>query len=223
MTGGAGSVLSHHAESVGVVDHERGVVFLAEFHQPGHGRQVSLHGVHAVHHNEFVGVPGGEPELLFQVGHVVMLEFAYFAETQAAAVYDAGMVKGVEEYKTAAESKAAHHSQVHLETGAVGYGLFLAGKFGQFSFELFVKVERTVEETAARTACALLLYGSDCGLLEARVIGQSKVGIGSEHEHLGAVSHCDQRVLPGRDGTVVRINSHGLYLVRQSVLGAGLV
>ncbi len=152
-----------------------------------------------------------------------MAEFAHLAEAQAAAVDDAGVVEGVEEDESAAEGQAADDSQVDLESGAVGYGLVLADEFGKLGFEFFVDIEGAVEKTASGATGSVFFDGRNGRLLEARVIGESEVGIGSEHQHLGAVCHRNERVLSGGNRPVVRINALGFHLIRQGVFGAGLV
>ena len=49
-----------------------------------------------------------------------------------------------------------------------------------------MQVERSVEETAAGTSCAILVGGSLGCIDDALVAGQSGVGIGAEHEHVVA-------------------------------------
>ena len=170
VAGGAGAVFADYAESVGIVNHDGGVVLLAEFADAGDGGDVSLHRIHAVNHDELGGVAGGEPELLLQVCHVVVAELAYLAETQAAAVDDAGVVKGVEEDEASAEAEASDNSEVDLEAGAVGDGLFLANELGELGLKLLVNVQRAVEESAAGAAGAIFLDGGHRGLLEAGIV-----------------------------------------------------
>ena len=171
VAGGAGAILSDHAETVGVVDHDGSPVFPGQAHDVGQRGDVAFHRVDAVHHDELRSVLRGQEELAFQGAHVVVGELAHLAETQTAAVDDAGVVQGVQEDVAAAETEATHDAQVHLESGAVGHGFFLAHELRQFLFQLLVDVEGTVEETAAGAAGAIFLYCFDCGLLEAGVIG----------------------------------------------------
>ena len=210
-------------ERVGVVHHYGSLVFLAQAHQVGQRGDVALHRVHAVHDDEFRGVAGGEPEFLLQVRHVVVAELAHLAETQAAAVDDAGVVQGVQEDESAAEAQASHDAQVHLETGAVGHRGLLAHELGELRLQLFVEVEGAVEEAAAGAAGAVFLYRFDGGLLETGVVGKSQIGVGAEHQDLGAVSHGDEGVLTGGDGAVVGIDTQALGLFCALVLGAELI
>ena len=152
-----------------------------------------------------------------------MAELAHFAETQAAAVDDAGMVQGVQEDEAAAETEATHDAQVHLEAGAVGYGRFLAHELRQLRLQLLVNVEGAVEEAAAGAAGSVFFYCFDGGLLEAGVVGKSEIGVGAEHQDLAAVSHGDDRILTGGNGTVVGIDSVGPCLDCTLIFAAELV
>ena len=76
-----------------------------------------------------------------------MLELVYCAETQTAAVYDAGVVKFVEKDISAAYAKAAYDSEINLKSCAVSYRLLLSYKLCKFFFKFAVDVESSVEES----------------------------------------------------------------------------
>ena len=46
---------------------------------------------------------------------------------------------------------------------------------GELGLQLFVQVQRAIEETAAGTTGAIFLYCGYCGLLEAGVVRQSQI------------------------------------------------
>ena len=152
MAGRTGAVLTDDAQGVGVIDHDAGVVLLAQRDDLGKLRDVAFHRIDAVDNYELVGSARYCPELLLEPLHVIVWELAHLAETQAAAIDDASVVKRIQESESSAETEAAHHSEVDLEAGAVRDGLFLAHETGELFLQLLVDVEGTVEETAAGAA-----------------------------------------------------------------------
>ena len=163
VAGGAAAVLSYDAESVGIIHHHAGVVLLAELHDAGQGSDVAFHRVHSVHHYQLGSIDGDQFELGLESFHIVVGELADLGESESAAVYDAGVVKGVEEGVSSSESEAAHHSQIHLESGAVCDCLLLAHKLRKLLFQLLVYVQSTVQKAASGAAGAVFAhcrYGS---------------------------------------------------------------
>ena len=207
---------------MGVVDHQRGVVLLAELHQPRDRSDVAFHRIDAVHHDEFRRARLRDLQFLFKFIHIVVGELEYAAEGKPAAVDDAGVVERIEEDVTVAEAQAGDDAQVHLETGAVGHGFLLADQFGEFIFKGQVDVERSVEETRAGAAGPVFADGLDGGLFETGVVGQSQIRIRTKHQHI-LPAHFHHRILPGFNGTVIGIDAKGFDFVSQGIFGANLV
>ena len=160
------------------------------------------------------------PEPALQDRHVVVGELADVGETQAAAVDDAGMVQGIQEHISPPGRQAAHHTQVDLETGAVGDSLLLSHKTGELGLQLFVEVKRPVEKAASGATGPVFLDGLDGGLLETRIVGKAEIRVGSEHQHLFSVCHPDKGILARGNGTVIGINPLRPDLVREGISGA---
>ena len=136
----AAAVVAHHAEAVGVVDHQRRIISFTEIHELRDRGNVAFHGIDAVHDDEFRVFEGRRLHLLLQSLHVVVGELQYVAVGETAAVDDAGVVERVEEDVAAPESQAGNHAQVDLEARAVGHGLLLAHQAGQLLLQLQMDV-----------------------------------------------------------------------------------
>ena len=106
-----------------------------------------------------------------------------------------------------------NHTQVNTKAGAVNHGVFLALIVGQLALELLVQVKGAVEEWGTGTACAILLGGFNCCLLDALVIDKSGVTVGTEHQDSFAI-HDDLGVLLAGNSAKVGIDARGLGLLR---------
>ena len=222
MVRSSAALLAENPKSVGIVHHNGGIVLFAEFHYSRQVGQVSLHRVNPVHDYQLGGFHGHGAELLLQRPHIVVLEFEDLAETQAAAVDDAGVVEGIQKDESVPESQARNHSQIDLETGAVCNCFVLAHEGGKFLFKFEMYVEGAVQEPGTGAGGAVFAYSCNGGFLEPGVVGKPQIGIGTEHHHV-LPGHLDHRILSGRYRPIIGVNAQGFYLVRQRETGADII
>lgn len=109
------------------------------------------------------------------------------------------------------------NAQIHLEAGREADGIFLADELGQPFFQFEVNIECAVEEPGAGTARTVLLCSFDNYLLDFRVVRQSKICIGAEHEDFPTIDN-DLGVLITFDFSEIRVNTCGLCLLRLGIL-----
>ena len=133
-------VIAEDAESVRLIDHDAGVVFLRErddLRQLGH---VALHAEDAVDDDQLDLVGLAFLELLFQRLHIVVLEFQFGGEREAMALDDGGVVELVPEDVVLASCHAGDDAQIHLEAGGEDDRVFLADEFRQAFLELDMQI-----------------------------------------------------------------------------------
>src|SRR6185369_16095191 len=80
-------------------------------------REVAFHRIHAVDHDQPPAIFRREPQLLFEIGGVVVAELDLLGETEPRAVDDARMVEAVEEHGVVASEQRRQNAEVYLETG----------------------------------------------------------------------------------------------------------
>ena len=183
----ATSALTKHTDAVGLIDHDAGIVLVGEVHDVGELAHVTLHREHAVSNNELHAVGLTLLELSLEGCHVVVLVFERVGERQTPALDDRGMVLLVPQDIVLTPGQRGDNTQIHTETGAVNHRILLALIVGQLALQLLVEVKRSVEEGGSGAAGTVFLCGLNGGLLDALVIDQSRIAVGSEHEHLLAV------------------------------------
>ena len=139
VLGGAPAARPQHAQAVRVVDHEGGPEIAGDLHDLRQGRDVALHGEHAVHHHQPpAGAPIGGHEAP-QLGRIVVGKLADLRKGEAGAVDDAGVVLLVEIDGVTAIEQAGDGAQVHLEPGGEGHRRRLADEPRQLLLERLVQ------------------------------------------------------------------------------------
>ncbi len=214
---GAGARLAQHADGVGVVHHDGGVVLGGQGRDAGQVGDVARHAEDAVDGDQLARLGAALLQAGLQGLHVVMVEAHELAEAQQAAVDDAGVVLAVGDDVLAAADQGADDAQVGLEAGGVEDGGLLADQGGQLRLQLQVDVQRAVEEARAGAAAAVLVDGRLDGLLDLRVVGQAEVAVGAHHDDLAAIER-DLGILRGADGPEVGIEPRRPDPVRVLVL-----
>ena len=135
------------------------------------------------------------------------------------ALHDAGMHALVVEEVVATAHHIGYHAAVGQKTCREEHHAILAQELGQLVLELYVNVERAVEEWRAGTSCAILVDSLLGGLLQARVVGKAQIAVRTEHQHrLVVTGDIHLRVLRAADGGEVRINTQGSHLLGIGVL-----
>ena len=177
MVGGSRAVPAEYSQSVSVVHHYCGIVLFCKTADLRKRTEVAEHGIYTVNDYEFGSICGTIAQLGLERVHIVVSEFVNRAEAQARTVDYASVVGVVEQYVSVPASESAHDSEVYLEARAESNSIVLADKLRKAFLELLVDVKGSVEETASGTAGSVFVYCCLRCLLEARVIGQSKIGV----------------------------------------------
>jgi hypothetical protein len=218
----AAAVLAEDAQAVGVVHHEPGTVAVLELDDLGQRRNVALHREHTVDHDDLalVGRRGGE--LLGEIFHVVVAVLVAAPEAEAAAVDDARVVEAIEKGDVVALEQARQHTEIDLVAGGEGQHRFAAHELRQALLELYVDVERTVEEARSGTTRAVHGEAGGRGFFYSGVVGEAEVVVGAQHhELLALVDH--HGILGRRDHAVVRVGVRCTSLIRPSRVPVALV
>lgn len=219
MVAGAAAFTAENAETVGLVDHKGGVVFVADVDHLVDMGHVAFHGENTVGDDELGSLEGCFLQHALKVGHVVMFVFLGVGVGNEFAFHDGGMDALVVEEVVAAGDDVGDDAAVGEEAGGEEHDVVLAKEFSQFVLQLDMDVEGTVEERRAGATGAVLVNGTFGGFFQTRVVGESEIGIGTEHKNLTLTSlHVDFGVLFGSDGSEIRINPCSFGFLRGGVL-----
>ena len=208
----ATSLTAEDTQSVGLIDHDGGIVFLLQFHNLGQGSQVAFHGEDTVHDDELhlVGLTALQHAL--QVLHVVVLVAKLGGKGQTAAIHDAGMVAVVADDVVILAHQLGNNTAVDGKSRGNAQGIILAHVGSQFLLQLHVDVEGAVQKAASGTAAAILLHGLATCLDDAVVTCKSSVCVRTEHQHV-VTSHFYFSTLLTLDGAKIGINALFLDLL----------
>ncbi len=133
-------------------------------------------------------------QLALKVLHIGVVKAQHLAVAQFAAIVDAGMVFLIADDNIAPADNGTDDAQIGLEAGGKGDDGLLAQKFGELRFQLQMHFQRTIEETGAGAAGAVLLKRFDPGLDDLRAGGKAQIVIGAQHDAAAAL-HDDLRGL----------------------------
>ena len=146
-----------------------------------------------------------------------MLIFQIVGEREAASFNNGSVVLLIANHIIAASGECGHHTQVHTKAGGINHGIFLTHVGSQSAFEVFVNVERTIEERRACTACTVFFNRLNGGFVNALIVHQSGVAVGTEHQHLFTF-HVYFGVLFTLNFAEIRINTQSLCFLRLLIL-----
>ena len=194
------------------------LVLVLELHNLGELGQVSFHGEHAVHHDEFHALGRAAAQAALQVLHVVVLVVKALGEGQAAAVYDGSVVTVITDDEIVLGEKLRDNAAVHGEAGGEHQGLVLTHELCELLFQLDVNVQGAVQETGAGATRAVFLERLDTGVDDALVTGKTCICVGTKHHnlvtvhgHLGSLFACNL--------AEIRINTLFHHFLRKVIFG----
>ncbi len=209
MAAGAAAADSEDADGVGVVDHEAGVVALADVDNRGQLGDVAAHAVDAVDDDEGCLALGHAPQGLLQVVGLVVAEAVDLAVGELGAVVDAGVVAFVDDGRGVAIDQGGDGAEVGLVAGGEDQRRLRVEEVGDLGFELEVDGGGAVHEPRAGHGRAVLLDGVAGGGDDAGVAGQPQVVVGPEHDDALAVDD-GLGALVRVERLVEGVHAHGL-------------
>ena len=135
VLGRATASLAEETRSMGVVDHDEGVIFVGQLADGFQVGDFAVHGEDAIGGDKLETLLGGVLELFFQVGHVVVsvTEAGGFAEADA--VDDTGVIQFVADNGVFGAEDGFKQTGIGIEAGGVEDGVFGAEELGNFLFE----------------------------------------------------------------------------------------
>jgi len=99
-----------------IIDHDGTVILMLQFDNLGQFGQITLHGEHAIDHNQLDSLLWNAFQHAFQVFHVVVFVVQLFGKRQSPPVYNAGMVTVVANNIVASSNHHCQHTLVNRET-----------------------------------------------------------------------------------------------------------
>ncbi len=137
---------AQHADGVGIIHHQTGVVFLAEGDDLRQRSDVAAHAENAVHDHELADLRVATLQASLQAGHVVVAEALHLAEGEAAAVNDAGVVIFVCDHDVCPTHQGIDGPQIGLEAGAENQRGLLGNEGRQLALQFPMEFQGAVEE-----------------------------------------------------------------------------
>ncbi len=117
-----------------------------------------------------------------------------------------------------AARQSRYHSEIHSEAGRVYHHILLADIFGYLVLQFLMQIERSVEKRRAGTSGAILACCFYGGFLYPRVVDQTGIAVGAEHQHLASVDG-DLGILLARNSPEIRIHPGRFSFLGLNVLG----
>lgn len=218
MIGDSSAFGAENAKAVCFVDHEGGLIFVAEVGHLGEFCYVAFHGEDTVCDDEFDCIFGKGFEDALEVFHVVVAIFEGLGEGECAAFDDGGVVEGVVDDVIVATCDAGDGAGVGLKACGEEEDAVFVEELGELVLELDMDVESSVEEGGTCTTGAVLLGGFDGGFFDFGMVGKTEIAVGSEHEDLLAI-HYYFGILVGRYLSEIGVYSFGFCLLGRSESG----
>ena len=121
-----------------------------------------------------------------EILHVVMLIVQLLGKCQTTAIDDRSVVAIIANHIVVLAQQCGNHTLIDRETCREAQTVVLADKFRDFLLQLYVQVERSVEESATGTSGAIFVERSLCSVDNTLVARQTGISIRSEHQHFVA-------------------------------------
>ena len=217
MVANTTTLATEDTNTVCFIHHHRSSIFLFELNDFGQIAEVTFHRENTIHNDEFHGILFTLLEFALQILHIVVLIAQLFCHRQTASVYDRSMVAIVANHIVVRTKECRNHTTVHRKSSGETEGFVLTHKLSEFFFQFHMKVERTIQETATRTACTITAHGLHTCLNDTFVSRQTSVGIRSQHNDVMTVHFNFCALLPF-DFAEIGIKTLLSHLIRESKL-----
>ncbi len=99
------------------------------------------------------------------------------------AFHQAGVQVVIADHHVTLLGERAECGVVGLESGAENDGGFFMNECGEFGFQTYVNIQRTVEKARTAATTTVLLDGLDGGFLHFGMSDQIQIIVGPEHQH----------------------------------------
>ena len=210
------SMIAEYAQTMGLVNHDRAVVLVLQFHNLGELGQVAFHGEYTINNYQLYGIIRQPLENLLQILHVIVLKLQLLCKTEAATVNDTCMVAIITDDIVFTSTDSGNDACINRETGREAQGIILVYKLCQIFLQLNVNVKRTIEETTAGTSRAVLINRSLGCLTNTVITNKSCIGIRAKHQYL-VTSHGDLGSLLTGNLAEIGVNTHLHKALRQTI------
>ena len=185
--------IAKEAGTVALVDVHHGVVLLRQRSDLVEFRDEAVHREGAIGADQLGARASrvGGLQLRFQIGHVAIGIAEAFGLAQADAVDDRGVVQRVGDHGVFLAQQRLEQATVGIEAGGVEDGVLGTEERGDLRLQLLVQILRAANEAHAghaETVCVQRVLGR---LDHLGVVGQAKVVVGTEVQHLAAAFQLD--------------------------------
>ena len=123
---------------------------------------------------------------------------------QSAAVNYTRMVTIIANNVVATTYNHGNHSCINRKSCGKTKGIIFTLKLGQLFLQLYMKIKRSVQKTAAGTTGTVFIKSVFSRFYHTLVTGKTRIGIRTEHQHIVS-SHFNFGALLACDSTEIRI------------------
>lgn len=195
---------AEYAQTVGIIDHHKGLVGIGQVDNAGEGGDMPFDGINPVHHNGFGLGRRQFFENAFQFPDVFVLEAFQGGVAQKTTVEEGGVDALVDDEGVAAVDQGADAPLAGEVSGGGDVAGFGAEEVGEFVFQFDMVAAAAVGDAGTAGAGSPLAEGVGGGFDDPGMVAESEILIAAHHDH-GVAPNPDMGALRLLDDVVVRV------------------
>ena len=180
---------------------DEGAVALGEVADLGERGDIAVHREDAVGRDQLEARAGGvgRLELRLEIGHVGIPVAVALGLAEADAVDDRGVVELVGDHRVLGAEQRLVEAAIGVEAGGIEDGVLHPEPFRELVLQRLVDRLRAADEADRGHSVAPALEPRLCGGLDPLVLGEAKIIVGAEVDHVLARGDLDMAALRSRD------------------------
>jgi len=144
-------------------------------------------------------------QCVFQRGHVRIRVAMAFGLAQPDAVDNRGVIECIGDDRVFGVQQRFEQAAIGIEAGSIQNRIVLAMEVGNNALEFLVQILRAADKAHRGHTEAMLVQRGLGGFDDAGIIGQAKIVIGAEIQHIAGFIRLDLDALRGRDAALALV------------------